>query len=150
VVTVCIPPLRDRPEDIALLAQHFLAAAAKANGGRPRTLSPGALRALVAHDWPGNVRELANVIERATLLASGDEIATRDIVLDGEDVEVADAPVGEHGYEASKRLALEQFQRRYVEQLLGEHHGNISAAAAAAGMTRAALHRIIKRLGQSA
>ena len=148
VVTICIPPLRDRPEDIALLAQTFLAAPANLCGDRPRTLGPGALRALVAHDWPGNVRELANVIERACLLASGDEIAARDIVLDGEEVEVG-APVGEHGYEASKRQALEQFQRRYVEQLLGEHHGNISAAAATAGMTRAALHRIIKRLGQT-
>ena len=142
VVTIAIPPLRDRPEDVPLLAQTFLDQA-----GAGRTLSPDALRALLAHDWPGNVRELANVIERANLLATGPEVGARDIVLDGEEVEPTPTATPGHGYEESKRQALEQFQRRYVERLLAEHDGNISAAAAAAGMTRAALHRIIKRLG---
>ncbi len=146
VVTIHVPPLRERPEDIALLAHTFLT-----RSPTPRALSAEALRALIAHDWPGNVRELANVLERASLLARGDEISARDIVLDGEDPDIGQAgglgTSSGHGYEASKQQALQQFQRRYVEQLLAEHHGNISAASAAAGMTRAALHRIIKRLG---
>jgi transcriptional regulator with PAS, ATPase and Fis domain len=142
VVTIHLPPLRDRPEDIPLLCHAFLA-----HSATPKSLSAEALRALVAHDWPGNVRELANVIERAILLASGDEIRARDIVLDGEEVDASPTAAGDHGYEAAKRQALEQFQRRYVEQLLAEHRNNISAAASAAGITRAALHRILKRLG---
>ncbi len=146
VVSICIPPLRERPDDIALLAETFLVT--HDDGRLPaRSLSPDGLRALLSHDWPGNVRELANVIERATLLATEREIGARDIVLDGEEPAPLDALPGEHDYEAKKRHALEQFQRRYVEDLLAAHRGNISAAASAAGITRAALHRIIKRLG---
>ncbi len=145
VVTLGLPPLRDRPDDIALLATVFIEQMTPP-GREPPALSAEAQRLLVAHDWPGNVRELHNVIERALLLASGPEIAARDVVLEGETLEFD--PVRNHGvpYEEAKRVAVEQFQRRYVESLLADHDHNISAAASAAGMTRAALHRIIRRL----
>jgi DNA-binding NtrC family response regulator len=86
------------------------------------------------------------VIERALLLASGEEIQARDVVLEGEALELAPLADRSVPYEEGKRRAIEQFQRRYVETLLAEHDHNISAAAQAAGMTRAALHRIIRRL----
>jgi DNA-binding NtrC family response regulator len=90
------------------------------------------------------VRELANVVERAALMSVDEEIGPAAIEI--EDV----APRAEAGYEDAKRLAVEQFQRRYVQRLLAETGGNLSAAARQAGITRAALHRIVKRLGIAA
>ena len=137
VVRLVLPPLRERPLDVALLACRFLAQ----RGGEPRRLSPAALRLLAAHDWPGNVRELANVIERAALLSTDEIIGPAAIDLED------DAPAGRSGgYEEAKRAAVEQFQRRYLQQLLAEAGGNLSAASRAAGITRAALHRILARL----
>jgi two-component system NtrC family response regulator len=152
VVRLVIPPLRERAEDIALLAQRFLDRMA-VPGMEPRRLSSRALRLLYAHDWPGNVRELQNVMERAALLAAGPEIGPADIVLDRLDdafdaTEVdGDLEAAGLDYESAKRGAVERFQRRYVERLLAETGGNISAAARQAGLTRAALHRILNRLG---
>jgi DNA-binding NtrC family response regulator len=152
VVRLVIPPLRERAEDIALLAQRFLDRMA-VPGMEPRRLSSRALRLLYAHDWPGNVRELQNVMERAALLAAGPEIGPADIVLDRLDdafdaTEVdGDLEAAGLDYETAKRGAVERFQRRYVERLLAETGGNISAAARQAGLTRAALHRILNRLG---
>jgi DNA-binding NtrC family response regulator len=137
VVRLTLPPLRERPADIPLLACRFLAR----REGPPRRLAPEALRLLAAHDWPGNVRELANVIERAALLSIDETIGPAAIDLE------EDAPARALGYEDAKRAVVEQFQRRYVQQLLAESGGNLSAAARAAGITRAALHRILARLG---
>lgn len=156
VVRIQIPALRERAEDISLLATLFLERAASAAGRPGLRLSSRALRLLYAHDWPGNVRELQNVMERAALLAAGDEVGPADIALDDFDepglddgVGAADFGAGETAgtYEDAKRRALERFQRRYVERLLATTGGNVSAAARAAGLTRAALHRILNRLG---
>ena len=143
VVTLNLPPLRDRPDDIALLALRFIA---ELSPNVPRELTAEAQRALMAHDWPGNVRELRNVIERALLLCHGDRIEARDVVLEGEPIDLAPVAGTALPYEEAKRQAIEAFQRRYVENLLIEHDHNISQAAQAAGMTRAALHRILRRL----
>lgn len=147
VVTLNLPPLRDRPDDIALLASRF---ADELSGHVPRVLSAEAQRQLMAHDWPGNVRELRNVIERALLLCHGDTITARDVILEGEPIESLPTSGSSMLYEEAKRQAIEAFQRRYVETLLAEHDHNISAASLAAGMTRAALHRIIRRLDEEA
>ena len=147
VVRISIPPLRERVEDISLLAQLFLEHEAKAAGVAPRRLSARALRLLVSHDWPGNVRELHNVIERAAVMCSNDEIGPGDILLEDDDLDwQPDAETGV-SYEEAKRVVLDRFQRRYVERLLAETDGNLSAAARKADITRAALHRIVKRLG---
>lgn len=152
VVRIPIPPLRERVEDIPLLANLFLERA-HAERGRadsdapPPTLSPRALRLLMTHDWPGNVREMQNVIERAAVMGTGSEIGPLDIQFEDDDLEwQADAEEG-LPYEEAKRAVLERFQRRYVERILAESGGNLSAAARNAGITRAALHRIVKRLG---
>jgi DNA-binding NtrC family response regulator len=81
VVNVRVPPLRDRPADVKVLADHFAAKFADMNGVAPRPVDDTALRALLAHDWPGNVRELENTMHRAVLLASGDSISAAAIVL---------------------------------------------------------------------
>ncbi|MBI2149456.1 MAG: sigma-54-dependent Fis family transcriptional regulator [Acidobacteria bacterium] len=146
VMRVAVPPLRERLEDIPLLANVFLERLVP-DGQPSKSLSPRALRLLISHDWPGNVRELQNVIERAALISCSDEIGSGDIML--EDDDLAWAPEGEESveYEEAKREALERFQRRYVEDLMAKSDHNVSAAARRAGMTRAALHRILKRLG---
>jgi DNA-binding NtrC family response regulator len=145
VVRILLPPLRERPADIPLLAMRFL----DQRAGPPRRLSLDALRLLAAHDWPGNVRELQNVIERAALMSTEEEIGPAAIDL--EDVMPERHLPGEVlDYEDAKRMAVEQFQRRYVQQILAESGGNFSAAARRAGITRAALHRIVKRLGIAA
>ncbi|MBI2150670.1 MAG: sigma 54-interacting transcriptional regulator, partial [Acidobacteria bacterium] len=142
VMPVAVPPLRERIEDIPLLANVFLERLVPA-GQLPRSLSPRALRLLISHDWPGNVRELQNVIERAALISCGDEIGPADIVFEDD----FEAHPDSLDYEEAKREALERFQRRYIEDLMATCDGNISAAARRASMTRAALYRILKRLG---
>ncbi|MBI3072925.1 MAG: sigma-54-dependent Fis family transcriptional regulator [Deltaproteobacteria bacterium] len=147
VMRLHVPPLRDRMEDIGLLAHTFLDRLGAAPSAPPKRLAPGALRLLISHDWPGNVRELQNVIERAALMCAGSEIGPADIVLEEDDVGWQPEGEGAIAYEEAKRRAVERFQRRYVEHVMGEWGGNVSAAARAAGITRAALHRILKRLG---
>ena len=146
VMRIGIPPLRERVEDIPLLANLFLERLAP-EGQPPKPLSSRALRLLISYDWPGNVRELQNVIERASLISHGEEISPGDIVLEDDDLDWH--PEGDESlaYEEAKRQAIERFQRRYVEELMTQADGNVSAAARKAGMTRAALHRILKRLG---
>jgi DNA-binding NtrC family response regulator len=152
VVRIHIPPLRDRVEDIPLLANLFLE---RANAERavvepgcaPRTLAPRAMRLLLTHDWPGNVRELQNVMERAAVMSTGDEIGPLDILFEDDTLDASGSTDEGIPYEHAKREVLERFQRRYVERALAETGGNLSAAARNAGITRAALHRIVKRLG---
>jgi DNA-binding NtrC family response regulator len=145
VVRISIPPLRERVEDIPLLAQLFLEHATDEDSG-PRHLAAAAKRVLMCHDWPGNVRELRNVVERAALMSSADDISAGDIVFEDDQFELSPCVEGDSRYEVAKRRVLEQFQYRYVERLLTEHQGNVSAASRAAGITRAAFHRILKRL----
>jgi DNA-binding NtrC family response regulator len=147
VVRLALPPLRDRTLDVPLLAELFLERACTQAGAAVKHLSPRAVSLLVSHDWPGNVRELQNVIERATLMSGGDEIGPGEIVLEGDDLEWQPEAEEGLGYEEAKRRVLLRFQHRYVEQVMGECGGNLSAAARKAGITRAALHRIVKRLG---
>ncbi|MEW5849599.1 MAG: sigma-54 dependent transcriptional regulator [Myxococcota bacterium] len=147
VVRITLPPLRERVEDIPLLANLFLERLAESSGLPPRRLSPRAMRLLLTHDWPGNVRELQNVMERAAVMAPEEEIGPQDIRL--EDDDLGWSPDAEEGltYEEARREVLERFQRRFVERLMADTGGNLSAAARRAGITRAALYRMVKRLG---
>lgn len=149
VIKLTLPPLRDRVEDIPLLAHHFLQQHT-ARGAQPaKTLTPEAVRLLVSYRWPGNVRELHNVIERAALLTPGDTIGPGQILLE-EEPSPARRPDGRlRSYEEGKAEVLADFQRRYAEQILSENNGNIAAAARQAGITRAAFYRIMQRVGLS-
>ena len=152
VMRIAVPPLRERIEDIPLLAHLFLDRLASPPQAA-RRLSSGALRLLISHNWPGNVRELQNVVERAAVMARGDEVGPADLDLEEEDLDwraEAAESLESLPYEVAKRYAIERFQRRYVEHLTHEAGGNISAAARKANMTRAALYRILKRLGLEA
>ena len=126
--------LRDRRDDIPDLAAAFLS---RARSGPARRLSSDAMEALLAHPWPGNVRELEHVIERASLLATGDEITATDLMLRPRtDV----APKLEE-------MTLEQVERYLIERALAAQGGNVSEAARVLGLSRSALYRRLTSLG---
>ncbi len=152
VVPIRVPPLRERREDIPLLARHFMAQAARAAGIVERKIGDDALAALQAHKWPGNVRQLRNVIEWLLIMAPGEgKMAIR---ADGLPPEITDvnpgAPRWERGSEImglSLREAREVFEREYLSAQVNRFDGNISRTAAFIGMERSALHRKLKSLG---
>jgi two-component system, NtrC family, response regulator AtoC len=140
VVQMVLPPLRDRREDISLLAQHFLQTVARQFNKSAKRFSPAALRALEEHSWPGNVRELENVVQRAVVLA---ENATVDVChLPAALWRVAEDPLTSKSYEAQVR----QFKKRLVLQTLRECGWSKAEAARSLGVARSYLHRLISQL----
>jgi DNA-binding NtrC family response regulator len=140
VMSLRLPSLRERPRDIALLANHFVRTfKAGRPDAAPKTLSRSAVGRLMCHDWPGNVRELANVIQRAVWISEGSQILARDIDLP---VTVADAA---SRFRDARAHALARFERNYVEQLLLKHAGNVTHAAEEAGKERRAFGRLVKK-----
>ena len=169
VVPIAMPPLRERLEDLPLLAELFLARSASRHSLGTPHLSAEALRLLLAHDWPGNVRELANVIEGASLLAANGVLRPQHVqaVLapslraqreepNQPSAESADAaptppplPLLSGPELPPLREARERFDRAYMEELLKRVGGNVSAAARIAGRNRTDFHALMKRLGLS-
>jgi len=151
VVTIDVPPLRERPADVAPLAAYFVARyAAAALHEVPPLLTPAALAEMQRHPWPGNVRELENCVQRALVLARGDEIAPEHLGLTENVPAHMDVVTAEReplSYDQGKQRAVQEFQRRYIERALREARGNVSHAARVCGLTRAALQRIMKSLG---
>ncbi len=150
VVTIDLPPLRERPGDIVPLATHFLAkyvAQIAARDGRCPGLSSGAMDELKRHPWRGNVRELENCIQRALVLSRGSEILAGQLAL-GDDAGPWGAPGLETiSYDEGKQEALKIFQRRFIERALMRTEGNVTRAAEKCGLTRAAFQRIMRSLG---
>ena len=136
-IEIRIPPLRERREDIASLARHFLAVHARRYRRVLRGFEPSAERALMEHPWPGNVRELDHAVERAVLMARGDVVAEGDLGLR----RTAEAAT------KLEDLSLEEVERVLVEKALLRHHGNVSRAASALGLSRSALYRRLQRHG---
>jgi len=152
VVRIFVPPLRDRPQDVALLAAHFLGRAAdttRAPGTKAPRLSDASSAALRAHSWPGNVRELENVMQRAVITSPGDLIEPWHLGLraNGWLAPVTVDTEQDRDYQLCKQRALEGFQREFVHRALEVAKGNVSRAAQACGLTRAALQRILRQLG---
>ena len=140
VITVEIPPLRRRPEDLPWLAERLLAEAVARFGLGPRHLAPAALAALADHDWPGNVRELRNRIERAAALADGPEIAPADLF-----PEQRLAP--EPGSQPLLGAALEGATRAAIADALQRAGGNRAEAARLLGISRTTLWKRMRELG---
>jgi len=136
-VEIRLPPLRERPEDIPLLARHFGRRHAARYRKRITGFAADAMQALRAHPWPGNVRELDHAVERAVLLAEGDQIRARDLALG--------AP--SDGAAALEQMSLEEVERVLVQKALTRAGGNVSEAAKALGLSRSALYRRLKHHG---
>ncbi|MBB4842929.1 transcriptional regulator with PAS, ATPase and Fis domain [Paucibacter oligotrophus] len=144
VLSVELPPLRERLEDLPALAQHLLAKAAASEGGVAKPLSPAALAQLLSHDWPGNVRELAHVLLRAHLLGAGPCIQAADLQRCG--LGVAPELAWQPGrLREQKLLAVLQVERRFVDGAMALSKGNISAAARLCHMERAAFSKMVKK-----
>lgn len=154
-VRVTVPPLRERPGDVLPLAHCFLERAAAECLGREAVvpeLSAEAAAALERHAWPGNVRELEHALQRAVVVCCGERILPFHL---GLDAEWGESSAGAHGrvaegdadYGSAKQAAVERFQREFVQRALERSAGNVSQAAAACGMTRVALQKILRQLG---
>jgi|SRR6185295_16010488 len=133
-VPIQVPSLRDRAEDIPLLAAHFLAKYSSALNKRVREFSPEALRLLVQYHWPGNIRELQNVVERAVIFASADTLSPEHLLLGPS--QKSSAPGTPSYFAGEWQEARAEFERAYLVHRLRESGGNISEAARAAGMDR--------------
>lgn len=142
VVSLHLPPLRERPEDIEPLAEHFLAQAAARLGSSLQAIDPAALAALREYAWPGNVRELQNVIERGVILGNGGALQLEDLPLKlSRPVQLISAPAQEGP------LTLRDAERLQVERILRRSDWNKSRAAQTLGITRVTLDRKIADYG---
>jgi DNA-binding NtrC family response regulator len=136
-VEIHLPPLRDRREDIPILAVYFLRGHARRYRKNLENFDPQAMQALLKHAWPGNVRELDHAIERAVLMASGATLEARDLGL-------------QSGREVSRRLedmSLEEVEGFLIQRTLAQCDGNVSRAAEKLGLSRSALYRRLQRFG---
>lgn len=154
VVTIEIPPLRERREDIPLLAEKFAVAAAEKFGVPVRPIAQSALRRLVDYNWPGNVRELKNTMDRAVILAEGSELTARDLPnestseLHSADTSDGDAAGGlKVPFTADFREDRREFERRYISRCLEHTQGNVTRAAEILGMHRQSLQHKLRQLG---
>jgi two-component system response regulator HydG len=154
VVTVHLPPLRDRREDVPILVAHFLAKLARRERRAPAALSPEALKLLNAYSWPGNVRELENAIERAVAVAKGNVVIPSDLppeVGGGVGTAAANAAGGGQGQGDAgiigDRPSLAELERRYIQLVLTESGGNKKKAAEKLGIDRRTLYRALERDG---
>jgi DNA-binding NtrC family response regulator len=146
VMPVRVPPLRERVEDIPLLAGHFLDVSARRSKKIVRGIAPTAMRALCAYGWPGNVRELENVIERAVIVATGDTLTDVEPFLTGGGATGTPVDLGLPFREAKARV-VEAFERAYVTGVLEAHGGKLTAAAKHADMDPKNLHEKLTRYG---
>jgi two-component system nitrogen regulation response regulator NtrX len=147
VIPFHVPPLRERIEDVRLLAEHFLHEFTSAYGRRTKELTPEALRALEEYPWPGNVRELRNLMERIVIMNPQPRIDARHIPLDRARRAVFDRPMERFG---SLHEVREAAERDYILKKLEEAKGNVTRAADLLGLERSHLYRKMKALGIAA
>jgi DNA-binding NtrC family response regulator len=157
VVPLHLPALRDRQEDIGMLAEHFLRHFWTRHRGAGQELpvfSEAAVRTLQHHAWPGNVRELQNLVEHLVVLAEpGAEILPGDLPFIGGPIPLPDEPAAPARpepvgpYHAAREHALARFQKEYLATLLDQTEGNMSRAAEIAGVERSTLYRMLEKHG---
>jgi len=134
-IEITIPPLRERGEDIILLAEHFLTTYAHKYNKVVTTLNRDARQRLLRHSWPGNVRELMHAVERAVLLAKGSTLCAQDFVLNGST----------HRASQTQTLNLERLEQEAIERAMSIAGGNVTRAAELLGITRFALYRKLSK-----
>ncbi|GFE60472.1 sigma-54 dependent transcriptional regulator [Geobacter sp. AOG2] len=144
VITITLPPLRERPEDVEPLARHFLHRFSECMGKEIHGIDSRALAALQAYTWPGNVRELENVMERAVILTSGSHISADVIPLHSEQKEPSSVPAPAH---QPQMVALDEMERQHIEAVLRGNHYNKSRTAEILGISRRTLDRRISDFG---
>jgi DNA-binding NtrC family response regulator len=136
-IEIRVPPLRERPEDIPLLAHSFLRQHAQRYRKNLTGFEPAALAAMARHPWPGNVRELDHAVERAVLMAQGELVRSADLGL----------RVATDGAARMDDMSLEEVESLLIRKAMARHDGNVSRAAEALGLSRSALYRRLQRYG---
>ena len=139
-VEIALPALRDRREDVAPLAHHFLERTAARYGRSIEGFDAEAMQSMLGYAWPGNVRELEHTLERAVLLARGNRLTVDDLALGSRSVRSAEPQPVED-------MELEEAERWLIRRALDKHDGNVSAAAESLGLSRSALYRRLQRYG---
>ena len=145
VIPIFVPALRDRQQDIPLLAEHFMALLAAEYGRRPKRLAPEGAARLQQYSWPGNVRELRNVIERLIIMVGGDTITAQDLGFLGRDG-VPEAPA-QQGPVQPLSEARDKFEKEYILQTLAAQQGNMSRTAEVLGVERSNLYKKLRAFG---
>jgi two-component system nitrogen regulation response regulator NtrX len=146
VVPLRVPPLRERIQDIALLAGHFAAVFSR-QYGRPITVTPGAIQALEAHTWPGNIRELRNLIERLIILTPGGAITGDQVAAALRGAPQTRGTVELEGDHGTLREGREAFEKAFIMKKLREAGGNVLRAAELLGLERSHLYRKMRAYG---
>ena len=150
VINIQLPPLRERKDDIALLAHHFLHKYSTLNGKSFQGFTAEAMQHLMRQEWPGNVRELENIMERGVILAAGDTLRTADLAVSGQLSLAPSAPqmaaqdLYSMPFKEAKDRLIEKFHAEYIAKALGRHDGNVSQAAKESGLKRQYLHRLMR------
>lgn len=153
ILSLQIPPLRERLEDLPLLCLHFLEHYCAQYGLRPKHLHPATVRWMITHDWPGNVRELENLVHRLVLMSDGDEILYTGGHAPGAEGDQAgathsgDSAGAYPSFQRAKAQAVASFERRYLAEVMAQTHGNVSAAARLANKERRALGKLLRKHG---
>jgi DNA-binding NtrC family response regulator len=150
VVTLHLPPLRERRQDIPLLVDHFIRELADRHGRGPVAIDPEAQRRLLSYDWPGNIRELQNVLERALVLAEQDVIGPEHLppeVRPSDGLPLADTRAAADEPARVSLLSLEEVERRHVTRVLEATGGNREEASRILGISRRTLTRMVQRWG---
>jgi len=142
-----VPPLRERREDVALLARSFVEGLRRLNRLPPIALDASTIEALERHAWPGNVKELRDVVETAVILTADGVVRARDLPepLRGGATGAAPGLRSDRRFRAAKRAVVDAFERAYLTDLLGRHRGNVTGAAEHSGMLRSALQRLLRK-----
>jgi len=145
VIPIFVPALRDRQQDIPMLAEHFMALVAQEHGRKPKRLASEAAARLQHYAWPGNVRELRNVIERVNIMVGGDTITAQDLRFLGRDG-MPELPADE-GPVAPLSDARDQFEKDYILRTLAAQQGNMSRTAEVLGVERSNLYKKLRAFG---
>ena len=145
VIPIFVPPLRDRQEDIPLLADHFMRLFAREYGRRLKSIDDSASRLLAQYSWPGNVRELRNVIERLIIMVPGEVITAQDLAFLGGGARPE--PAAATTETQMLHDARDAFEREYILKTLARQQGNISRTAEVLGIERSNLYRKMRSLG---
>jgi two-component system response regulator GlrR len=141
LLSLHLPPLRQRAEDIPLLARHFLTKHAVELNRPVRDFTPAALRKLALYDWPGNIRELENLVARAMILCAGESIQSHEIDLP----DCTEAPPEAGSFRQLKARVVSEFEQGFIRNLLARHNGNIAQAARAAQKSRRVFFQLMRK-----
>jgi DNA-binding NtrC family response regulator len=147
VIQIILPPLRDRKEDIPILAQHFLEKYSRQNEKDIKGIAPEALEVLMTRDWPGNIRELENVIERGVIFCKSAILQLSDLFPDDQPTSFPfrmQDNIFAFPFKEAKEQILNTFHLEYIRRVLAKHGGNVSLAAKECGLKRPYLHRLMR------